>query len=91
VGGGLGERGGVTQGDLFADAGGERIRSPICSYQTHCGATALLGDPEDFGACVNRTICCERCGATGTRSTRKDLAHAQSSRAVVAQMVARRG
>lgn len=59
------------QGDLFAVLG-ELVRSPICSYVKHCGAMAMLGEPEDLGDCINRSITCQRCGATGVESTNKE-------------------
>ena len=47
----------------------EVVRSPICAYQKHCGATATLGPPVDHGGCINRDVVCQRCGATGVEST----------------------
>jgi hypothetical protein len=53
-----------------ARVGGEIVRCSLCSYLPPCpGVTATLGPPETHDGCVNRRIVCNRCGATGTRST----------------------
>lgn len=48
------------------------VKSPICSYERHCGHKAELGEPEDLGGCINRSITCLTCGKTGVESERKD-------------------
>lgn len=49
-------------------------RSPLCAYETHCGALATFGEPRDLGGCVNREIVCDRCGVSGVESTKKQEA-----------------
>jgi hypothetical protein len=49
------------------------MRSPMCLYDTHCGAMALLEEPEDGGGCINAELTCLRCGRRGVLSVRKDL------------------
>jgi hypothetical protein len=64
----------MTQANLFDIDDRERVKSPICSYESHCGAYARLGEPKRVSATtVNRDIVCERCGAHGVESTRHDL------------------
>lgn len=60
----------VAQGELFAAPAGDAVRSPICMRQKHCGSSAVLGKPEEVEpGCVNRSITCLACGATGVQST----------------------
>ena len=60
------------QGELFAtQVGGEVVRCPLCIYQRHCGSQAVLGEPEEVeSGCINRSITCLACCATGVQSTR---------------------
>ena len=51
----------------------ESVRCPLCCHTRHCGSRAVLGEPEDRGGCVNRTITCLSCGRTGEQRTRKDV------------------
>lgn len=51
----------------------ETRRCPLCSREIHCGFTAALGEPIETERCINRSIVCLQCGATGVESTRKDL------------------
>jgi hypothetical protein len=60
------------QADLFAPTG-VIVRSPLCVRMKHCGALAVLGEPEDLGGCVNRSITCLRCGATGIESRNTEV------------------
>ena len=64
--------------DTLADV----VRSPLCVYQRHCGAIAALGPPEPDGYCVNRSIQCLRCGATGVSSTNLKLSKQEKKEAV---------
>lgn len=44
-------------------------RSPLCPYQTHCGAAAEIGPCERLTAdCCAHTITCQRCGKRGSES-----------------------
>jgi hypothetical protein len=63
----------MSQQGVLSDV--ETVASPLCIY-VRCSrkGRAVLGDPRDCGGCVNRTIRCLGCGATGEQSTRKDLA-----------------
>lgn len=56
--------------DQPVKAGETLVRSPLCRYQEPCSprGMAVLGAPEDFGGCINRTITCG-CGRTGESST----------------------
>jgi hypothetical protein len=57
------------QGELFPHETGDLVKSPLCSYGRHCGAMAELGPEEQMTpTCINRSIRCLRCGATGVRS-----------------------
>lgn len=49
------------------------IASPLCIYEP-CPrrGRAVLGPPRDRGGCVNRSIRCLNCGATGEQSTRTE-------------------
>ena len=51
------------------------IASPLCCYERPCPrkGRAVLGPERDLRGCVNQSITCLTCGATGERSTRKDL------------------
>jgi hypothetical protein len=59
-----------AQGRLF-ERSTKLERSPLCLYQTHCGAMVGLGEPEDCGGCLNTPIRCTRCGKTGISSEQK--------------------
>ena len=69
------------QGVLF-DELVDTVPSPLCLYD-HCKrkGRAVLGEPIDHGGCVNRTIRCLECGATGEESRRKDLAKVKAREA----------
>lgn len=51
----------------------EIVRNPICGREPHCGHKAELGPARDLGECINQSITCLSCPATGEQSTRKDL------------------
>lgn len=65
-----------AQGELFAPAADSTVPSPLCYRWNDCApkGRAVLGEPEDRGGCINRTILCLTCGKRGVESTRKDLA-----------------
>lgn len=65
----------MNQGTLFESAPATTVPSPICFYERPCPkqGRAVLGEPDDRGGCVNRSITCQTCGATGVESRRKDL------------------
>ena len=46
------------------------IASPLCIYEAPCEkqGRAVLGPARSFAHCVNRTITCQTCGATGEES-----------------------
>lgn len=48
----------------------DTVASPLCSYQAPCPrkGRAVYGPPEHLGECINRSIRCLRCGATGVES-----------------------
>jgi hypothetical protein len=68
---------GVRAGDTAMNPDDEDDRlipSPMCIYDNkHCGAKALLDEPEDCGNCINAELTCLRCGVRGVLSVRKDL------------------
>lgn len=63
----------LTQGTLFAEEGVTLERCGICIREKHCGHKAEYGPPRDLGGCINRTIRCVQCGATGEQSWNKEL------------------
>ena len=58
------------QAELLDIAPVGAIKSPLCIYQEHCGAKAVLGPPVAFPWSIQREIRCLRCGRTGESSTR---------------------
>jgi hypothetical protein len=50
------------------------IASPLCIYGASCpkAGRALLGPPRQYAHCVNRSITCQGCGATGEESMSLD-------------------
>ena len=46
------------------------IASPLCIFEGDCPkqGRATFGPPKRFASCVNRTIRCVTCGATGEES-----------------------
>ena len=59
---------------------GPTIRSPLCRFDRHCGARAVLGAECVVGDAINVTVTCLTCGVTGTRSTNLRIkANAQAS------------
>jgi len=54
----------------LAPAAVTRIKSPLCVYQTHCGAMAERGPGIRSDDTINHEIRCTRCGRTGTQSRR---------------------
>lgn len=51
-------------------------QNPLCHVDGKCPrqGVVIYGEPEDLGECVNRSMRCERCGATGEESRRDVLA-----------------
>lgn len=61
----------VTQLSLFDGLIRRHLPSPLCVYQGACArkGRAVLGEPEDTGGSVQRSIRCVTCGRTGVQST----------------------
>lgn len=63
----------MTQPDLFAER--PTVKSPLCSYEKHCGSRAELGEPmpSRTGPCINTDVRCLACPAFGVISERTDI------------------
>jgi hypothetical protein len=50
------------------------VASPLCIYSAPChnAGRAVLGPKRTYAHCVNRTIRCLKCGATGEESIGTD-------------------
>jgi hypothetical protein len=50
------------------------IASPLCLYSAPCARAgrAVYGPDQSFADCVNRTITCQTCGATGEESVSRE-------------------
>lgn len=59
----------LKQLTLIEDVGEETVASPLCCYD-NCQrkGRAVMGPPRDLGDCINRSIRCLKCGATGEES-----------------------
>lgn len=62
--------------NLFGEEDRELVPSPICCYEHPCPKKgfAFYGSVEKVSdVCENRSITCEKCGATGIESTNLKL------------------
>jgi hypothetical protein len=66
----------MAQGTLWTDDKDATVPSPLCFYQRRpCWrkGRAVYGPQRDVGECINRSIVCLTCGATGEASANKAL------------------